>query len=173
MQKAPTDCLTGPGSLFFGKDKMKWFADDYKRDGIGKQMKIVRGSFHSCELFHIHTKVGWRPSLDLYETEKDFIMLVELAGMQAEDVEINLDREHVQIRGKRCRPSEYEVTRIHHMEIGFGSYDQVIALPKPVDPSSITSTYRDGFLLVRLPKEIKSVRSNASKRKIRGMRTQK
>ncbi len=138
---------------------MKWFADDYAHYGIRKLSKIVRGSFSRYELLHIHTKVAWRPPFDLYETEKDFIMLVELAGMQAEDVEINLDRERVRIRGNRCRPSEYEVTRIHHMEIGFGPYDQVISLPEPVDPSGATSIYRKGFLLVRLPKEVKSIRS--------------
>ncbi|UCG13175.1 MAG: Hsp20/alpha crystallin family protein [Deltaproteobacteria bacterium] len=137
---------------------MKWFPDDYHKVGIEKTMIIYKGFLHRFELFHIDINSGWRPFLDLYETEQDLVVLVELAGMQADDVEINVGRERVQLRGNRCRPSEHKVTRVHHMEIEFGPYDQMIALPEPVDPNGSTSTYRDGFLIIRLPKEVKSLR---------------
>ena len=123
-------------------------------------MKTVRGLFHRFELFHMHTNVGWRPLLDLYETEEDLIVLVEMAGIEKNDVEINVRREQVQLLGNRCRPSEREVTRIHQMDLEFGPYDQIIALPEPVDPSGSTSTHRDGFLLIRLPKEVKTDSTN-------------
>ena len=139
---------------------MKWFADDYDMDGRPKVKNIIRELLERYELSRIHTEVGWCPSLDLYETEEDLIMLVDMAGMQAEDVEINLGREHVRLWGNRYKPAEREVTRIHHMEINFGPYDQMIALPEPVDPSGVTTTYRDGFLLIRLPKEVQITNSN-------------
>ncbi len=139
---------------------MKCFADDYNRYGIQKSMKIVWGSLSRYELLHIYSSLGWSPSWDIYETEEDLIMLVEMAGVEIDDVDINVGRERVEFRGNRCRPSEREVTRIHHMEIDFGPYHQIIALPEPVDPNGATVTYRDGFLLIRLPKEVKMASSN-------------
>jgi len=139
---------------------MKCFADDYNIDGRQKSMKIVWGSSRRYELLHIYSSLGWSPSWDIYETEEDLIMLVEMAGVEIDDVDINVWRERVEFRGNRCRPSEREVTRIHHMEIDFGPYHQIIALPEPVDPNGATVTYRDGFLLIRLPKEVKMASSN-------------
>jgi len=138
---------------------MKCFADDYNIDGIQKSMKIVWGSSYRYELLHIYSNLGWRPLWDIYETEKDLVMLVEMAGVEIDDVDINVGRERVELRGNRCRPSEREVTRIYHMEIDFGPYHQIIALPEPVDPNGATVTYRDGFLLIRLPKEVKMASS--------------
>jgi len=124
-------------------------------------MRMVRRSLYLFELLHIHSNLGWRPSWDIYETEDELIVLVEMAGMQGEDVEINVGRERVHLRGNRCRPNEHAVTRIHHMEIDFGPYHQIIALPDPVDPNGASSTYRNGFLLVRLPKEVKNTSSDS------------
>ena len=124
-------------------------------------MKMVRRSFFRYELCHTHTNFGWRPSWDIYEIEDHLILLVELAGIKRDDVEINVGRDRVQLRGDRFRPSEHELTRIHHMEIDFGPYHQIIALPERVEPKGASSTYSDGFLLIRLPKEVKSSSSGS------------
>jgi HSP20 family protein len=132
---------------------MKWFADDYPTDEVEKDMKISKRSIHQFEDYRMHTDLGWRPSMDLYETRREIVVLVELAGMRKEDIEVTVRRERVQLRGNRLRPSEDAVARIHHMEINFGPYDQVFTLPKPVDPRGAVSSYSDGFLVIRLPKE--------------------
>ena len=124
-------------------------------------MKMVRRSFFRYELCHTLTNFGWRPSWDIYEIEDHLILLVELAGIKRDDVEINVGRDRVQLRGDRFRPSEHELTRIHHMEIDFGPYHQIIALPERVEPKGASSTYSDGFLLIRLPKEVKSSSSGS------------
>jgi HSP20 family protein len=140
---------------------MKFFADHYFTNGRGMQMKMVRRSLYRYELLHIHTTLRWRPSLDIYETGDELILLVEMAGIKPEDVEINVSRDRVQLRGERCRPFEHEVTRIHHMEIDFGPYHQIIPLPERVEPRGASSNYREGFLLIRLPKEMKSAGSGS------------
>ena len=60
---------------------MKWFSDDYDTDETEKKMKVVKGSVQRGELLHIHSSIGWRPSLDLYETEEHLIVLMDVAGM--------------------------------------------------------------------------------------------
>lgn len=140
---------------------MRFFADDYFKDTRGMEMKMVRRSLYRYELLHIQRNFGWRPSWDIYETEDDLILLVEMAGIKPEDVEINLGKDRVQLRGSRCRPAEHVVTRVHHMEIDFGPYHQIIALPERVDPKGASLTYREGFVLIRLPKEVKSASSGS------------
>ena len=115
-------------------------------------MKLVRKSFQFYEFLHVQGELGWRPAWDVYETENDLIVLVEMAGMQQENLEIDVDRDRLLIRGSRYRPGEHEVKRVHHMEIDFGPYYQIIVLPEPIEPDGVTSTYHDGFLLIRLPK---------------------
>jgi HSP20 family protein len=138
---------------------MKSYADDYYMHELGVEMKMVRRSLYLYGLLHIHNNLGWRPSWDIYETEDDLIVLVEMAGIQAEHMEISVGRDQLQLRGNRCRPSEHEVTRIHRMEVDFGPYHQIIVLPEPVEPNGATSNYRDGFLLIRLPKEVQNTSS--------------
>ena len=99
---------------------------------------------------------GWRPSTDLYETTDEFVVLVALAGMKPQNVEVVVDHNTLRIAGTRCRPLTENVTRIHQMEIDFGPFALAIRLPKPVDVEGVTSTYRDGFLTVCLPKPAKA-----------------
>ena len=92
---------------------MKWFADDYPSDGVEKIVKIFILSANKFELYRAHTDLGWRPIMDLYETEWELVVLVDLAGMIKEDVEFTVVRERVRLRGNRLRSSEDAVTRIH------------------------------------------------------------
>ena len=124
-------------------------------------MKMVRRFLCRYEFSHIHTTPRWRPSWDIYETGEDLILLVDMAGIKLEDIEINVSRDRVQLQGDRCRPFEHQVTRIHHMEIDFGPYHQIIPLPERVEPRGASSNYREGFVLIRLPKEVKSASSGS------------
>jgi HSP20 family molecular chaperone IbpA len=113
---------------------MKSFADDHHRDEMQRAMKTVKASVQRYEFLQIHTNPGWRPSPDLYETEDELVISVELAGRQAEDSAINVAKDRLELRDNRCGPSGIEVTRIHHTEIDFGPYHQMITLPQLVDP---------------------------------------
>lgn len=95
---------------------------------------------------------GWRPSLDLYETKDEFIVLVDVPGIQPQDVEIVVDRDILRIAGNRCRPLSQGITRVHQLEIDFGPFSHTIRLPEQVNPEAASSIYRDGFLTIRLPK---------------------
>ena len=98
---------------------------------------------------------GWRPSLDLYETEEEFLVLVDVPGIQPQDVEVVVDRDILRIAGNRCRPVGQGITRVHQMEIDFGAFSHAIRLPEQVNSDAASSTYRDGFLTIRLPKRTK------------------
>ena len=93
---------------------------------------------------------GWAPAVDLYEDKDSLTVRVELPGMKKEDIEISLHQGSLIISGER--KTESEDTETSRSERFFGRFQRSLELPKPVDANKVTATYRDGILMVRLPK---------------------
>ena len=134
---------------------MKWFDDEIEKefDRMRQRMERMFGSASRPGAATLCGDAGWRPSLNLYETSDELIVLVDLAGIQPKDVEVVVEGEAVRISGNRCRALEENVTRVHHMEIDFGPFSHNFRLPVTIDPEGANSTYRDGFLVINLPKK--------------------
>jgi HSP20 family protein len=104
----------------------------------------------------------WLPHADVYETDTDLVVRVEIAGVQKESLNVALaaDRRSLQLRGSRVEKhiDDRRKTRYHQLEVYFGPFERSIALPSdvPVDSERLSATYRDGFLVVTLPKSDQS-----------------
>lgn len=107
----------------------------------------------------------WQPRTDVYETEQNLVVKVEAAGLRVEpgtgamgdlNVELSPDGRLLTIRGQRVEDCDECVGRVrcYRLEIYFGPFELAIPLPGDVavDRDSITGTYKDGFLIVVLPK---------------------
>jgi HSP20 family protein len=102
-------------------------------------------SFVSPKYAHL-----WRPPTDIYETEDEIVILVEIAGMTEEGFNISVDQKSVTIRGTRPNP---EVKRVFfQMELNYGEFVIDIEISKPFAVDQASADYRDGFLKVCLPK---------------------
>ena len=93
---------------------------------------------------------AWSPPTDVYETENNFIVRVEAAGMRESDFTINVEDNFLVISGIRSESPEWRAYR--QMEIRFGEFSTAIELPLGVDASKADADYKDGFLNVILPK---------------------
>lgn len=98
---------------------------------------------------------AWQPLVDVYETQTEVLVKVELAGVSVEDVEVTLDRDTLAISGHRADPASLtdEVRSVHHREIDTGRFERSVWLPCRVDRSSIHATLKDGFLDITLRKD--------------------
>lgn len=134
------------------------FDEDLEKDfeRMRKHMRDRLGALACPRAAVVLSHSSWRPSLDLYETKEEFIVLVDVPGMRPQDVEVVVDRDVLRIAGNRCRPLSQGITRVHQMEIDFGPFSHTIHLPEQVDSDGASSTYRDGFLTIRLPKRAKA-----------------
>jgi HSP20 family protein len=94
----------------------------------------------------------WSPPTDLYETDDKYVVRVEIAGLRDQDFSVTLDNNYLVISGSR--PDVLERRAYHQMEIRFGEFSTVVALPSQVDPDQTIAEYSDGFLVVTLPKKI-------------------
>lgn len=104
--------------------------------------------------------VFFQPCVDMYETDQALVIKMELAGVRPTKLQIELsaDDRSMTVSGERIEPTEEHRDRIrcHHLEIFFGTFHREISLPSsvPFDRESISASYKDGFLVVRLPKRL-------------------
>jgi HSP20 family protein len=95
---------------------------------------------------------SWTPLADVYETADGFVVQVDLPGLSADDVEVNVDGDRLVLRGRR-RPSE--TTRpdnYYRMERSYGPFVRTFILAPDVDPDRVTAHFTDGLLRLELPK---------------------
>ena len=96
----------------------------------------------------------WSPPTDVYETDSEYIVRIEVAGMRDSDFEITFSNGMLLVRGVRVDTPERR--GYHQMEIHFGKFSSSIAVPEPVDLDSSAAEYKDGFLIIKLPKARKT-----------------
>ena len=92
----------------------------------------------------------WRPATDVYETDDTVIVKVEIAGMDEQDFTISLSNRTLVITGARRDPEPK--LAYQQLEIPYGEFRTEVFLPYAVDHEKITASYKDGFLMVLLPK---------------------
>lgn len=91
------------------------------------------------------------PPTDVIELDDRVVVLMELAGMRATDINVALQDRRLVISGTRERPSWGEAA-YHQVEIGYGDFRIEVNMPWSVQPEDIRANYRDGFLNVELPR---------------------
>lgn len=112
-----------------------------------------QGAFYVSGLVNWHLMgrpTLWRPPTDVYETEEQIVIRVEIAGMQDGNVAINFDHHILSISGSRSELAEKKA--YHQMEIHFGEFLIEVEILIPIETDKIIAEYHDGFLRVLLPK---------------------
>jgi len=95
----------------------------------------------------------WEPAIDMYETDDELVVRVELAAVKESDMEILVDRDTFVIRGERKKALRASgKTAYHQMEIASGPFERAIPLPVPVDPTNSEASYEDGLVEIVLSK---------------------
>lgn len=94
----------------------------------------------------------WQPAIDVYETGNDVVVLIELAGVKQDEIEVIVDNNILTIRGYR-KDSKQGIKRTYsQMEILWGSFQREIPLPANVNTNQVKAFYENGFLEVILPR---------------------
>ena len=99
--------------------------------------------------WQVHSSL-WTPPTDVYETEDNLVVRVEVAGMREEDFEVSVEDQVLIIRG--VRPDLNERRAYRQMEIRFGKFEVAVGLPGGVDLDNAAAQYKDGFLSVIFPR---------------------
>ena len=91
-------------------------------------------------------------AVDVYQTEKELVILSAIAGVRPEDLNISSQGDVVIIRGKRERPVEDKERNYFYQECYWGPFSKEIILPVEADVSRAEASMTEGVLIVRIPK---------------------
>jgi HSP20 family protein len=93
-----------------------------------------------------------QPPVDVYQTESHVVVLMEIAAIPQEEIEVQVEGRNMLIRGERKALSGPVPRAYHQMEIGHGPFQREILLPAEVNPENLQAVYKDGILEIALPK---------------------
>jgi HSP20 family protein len=96
----------------------------------------------------------WHPNTDVYRTREGWLVKFELAGVRAEDIDLQALGNRMVLRGVRrdCVPPGG--CSYYRLEIAYSRFERAIELPCDLRRANITTDYRDGMLLVHVnPKD--------------------
>ena len=100
----------------------------------------------------LEAKGIWHPPTDVIETEAEYRVIIEIAGIRREDVHLSFEAGSLTVQGIRPEIDYGARHHFHIMEIDFGPFERKITLPKTVDRDTIEATYKDGLLEIRMKK---------------------
>ena len=95
-------------------------------------------------------RADWIPVADVYERPDEYVVALDLPGVNRAALEINLENERLSIKGNRAFENGDQAQ--HRTERPQGKFNRTFGLPAAVDPEQIEAEYKDGVLYVRLPK---------------------
>jgi HSP20 family protein len=94
----------------------------------------------------------WRPSVDIGENDKEYVVKAELPDVNKEDIKVSVEGGTLSISGERRVEKEEQDMKFHRMERAYGHFERTFSLPDEADTDQITSEYKQGILTVHLPK---------------------
>jgi HSP20 family protein len=72
---------------------------------------------------------SWEPPVDVFETEREVLVLIALPGVAPDTVEAAIEGAHLVVAGHRALPAEWLNAVIHRLELPQGRFERRIALP--------------------------------------------
>ena len=118
------------------------------REELNRLLELPFGEWNpDRELFN-----GWTPAVDIYEDKDTFTVKAELPGMKREEIEISYHDGALTISGERKFEEKPNDTETYRSERFFGRFHRTLTLPKSVQSEKAKATYKDGILIVVLPK---------------------
>lgn len=95
-------------------------------------------------------------AVDVYQTEKDIVIVSTIAGVRPEDIDIAINNDMVTIRGRREREQEVSEDEYLYQECYWGGFSRSIILPTDVKADRAQASFKNGVLTIRLPKIVKT-----------------
>jgi HSP20 family protein len=134
--------------------------DEWQREMQRYLAHFHRAGKRPTILFNQHPQPTpvWTPAMDMYETDDALVIVLDLAGVDANQTEVRAEPHQLQVRGVRRerrpqnRPDEQR--SYHALEIPYGRFERTVRLPPGLDTAEASASYREGLLEITLPKRL-------------------
>src|SRR5688572_3273643 len=102
------------------------------------------------------TVADWMPTVDITEDSQEFLIKAEIPEVDRNDVKVTVENSVLTIQGQRKQVKEEKDRRFHRVERSYGTFVRSFALPENVAEENLRAEFKDGLLLVHLPKSEKA-----------------
>ena len=94
------------------------------------------------------SRIGtWVPRMETYRKENDYVVRIDLPGVDPKDVAVHAEGNLLSIKGER----KSEETGPEYRETFHGKFERTLALPQGVEADEIAARYENGVLEIRVP----------------------
>ena len=125
-------------------------------DEWSQKMQDIMDEMRNRHFVQFRREDTWQPATDVYETRDAYLVCVELAGMDPNDVAVECrDQRSLSVQGCRGNPRPADgcgPLSLHAMEINHGLFRREVVFVEPVNIDEVEATYDKGYLWIRLPK---------------------
>lgn len=94
----------------------------------------------------------WYPAADVYSTTEGWLVKVELAGVSAEDLQIEIQGNTLYLAGCRKDKSCAVGTSYHQMEITYSRFEKTLKFPASIEGAKLEHNFENGLLIIHLKK---------------------
>lgn len=92
------------------------------------------------------------PSAEMVETADAVHLKLEIPGMEAKDLDVQVTEDTVSLKGERKSETKTEEKGIVRSEFHYGKFERVIPLPTHIQTDKVQAEYKNGVLTLTLPK---------------------
>ena len=96
--------------------------------------------------------LDFMPAAEMDETEDEICVKLEIPGMEAKDLDIEVSETSIDISGERKSESKTEAKGMVRSEFSYGKFERVIPLPARIQNDKVKAEYNNGILTLTLPK---------------------
>lgn len=97
-------------------------------------------------------KATFEPAMTVKETKTNYMISMDLPGMNKEDINIGLKDHSLTISGERKTDVKKENEKIIEEEKSFGYFFRMITLPEDVKANEMSAEYKNGVLRITMPR---------------------
>ncbi len=97
-------------------------------------------------------KCAWTPRTDIIETDGEHLIIVELPGLDKNDISIKAEDRILSITGEMAKSEDMEGHRVRRQERFTGAFKRNFRLPAGIETDKIGAEFKNGLLTVSLPK---------------------
>ncbi len=129
-----------------------WMEIQGMKEKMDKLMDEVRERFDIDD--EVNEKVAlWQPITDAYETPNNYVVQMELPGLERDQIHLEIKRNELWIYGERRMVKDLSGSSYQIMERSYGPFARKLLLPQKVNQDKIKAIFQNGLLTITLPKE--------------------
>lgn len=95
---------------------------------------------------------AWVPLADVYETEENLVIFIELPGLREDEIDISISGNTLTIRGERKMDKELQKESYHQIERAYGAFSRRLDIPPGMETGKVSASFKDGILTLSVPR---------------------